>query len=103
MDKLIGARSRPDPSKHLIANAGRGLGEAFLDQDWAEARRVVDTNVIGTIYLIQNIAPAHAPSRKGPHPDHRLDRRIHAGQLPGGLQRHQGVPGFLFLCLARRD
>ncbi|KAA0687952.1 SDR family NAD(P)-dependent oxidoreductase [Neorhizobium sp. P12A] len=39
----------------LFANAGRGLGKGFLDQDFAEARRVIDTNVVGTIYLIQQI------------------------------------------------
>jgi hypothetical protein len=27
-----------------LANAGRGLGHAFLDQDFGKARRVVDTN-----------------------------------------------------------
>jgi short-subunit dehydrogenase len=37
----------------LIANAGRGLGNAFLDQDFAQVRRVIDTNITGTIYLIQ--------------------------------------------------
>jgi short-subunit dehydrogenase len=39
----------------LIANAGRGLGHAFLDQDFAAVRRVVDTNVTGTIYLLQRV------------------------------------------------
>src|SRR4051794_3233698 len=36
----------------LLANAGRGLGHAFLDQDFQDARRVIDTNVTGTLYLI---------------------------------------------------
>lgn len=39
----------------LLANAGRGLGKGFLDQDFAEARRVIDTNVVGTVYLIQQV------------------------------------------------
>jgi short-subunit dehydrogenase len=39
----------------LLANAGRGLGRAFLDQDFADVRRVIDTNVTGTVYLIQKI------------------------------------------------
>ncbi len=39
------------PVSVLVANAGRGLGRAFLDQDWAEVRRVIDTNVTGTLYL----------------------------------------------------
>src|SRR4030095_5567507 len=36
-------------------NAGRGLGHAFLDQDFGKARRVVDTNITGTIYLIHKV------------------------------------------------
>lgn len=43
------------PVEALLANAGRGLGKAFLDQDFAAARRVVDTNITGTIYLIQKV------------------------------------------------
>jgi short-subunit dehydrogenase len=39
----------------LCANAGRGLGHGFLDQDPAEWRRVVDTNIVGTLYLLQNV------------------------------------------------
>ena len=39
----------------LMANAGCGLGKAFLDQDFAEARKVVDTNITGTIYLIHQL------------------------------------------------
>ena len=39
----------------LIANAGHGLGQAFLDQDFAEVQHVIDTNVTGTIYLIHQI------------------------------------------------
>lgn len=40
------------PIDLLLANAGRGLGGDFLDHDFAEARRVVDTNITGTLYLI---------------------------------------------------
>jgi short-subunit dehydrogenase len=39
----------------LLANAGRGLGHAFLDQDFGKARRVIDTNVTGTVYLIHKV------------------------------------------------
>ena len=51
VDELIEAARGRTP-EHLIANAGRGLGKAFLDQDWADARHVVDTNIMGTIYLL---------------------------------------------------
>jgi short-subunit dehydrogenase len=43
------------PVDALLANAGRGLGRAFLDQDFDEIRRVVDTNVTGTLDLVQRI------------------------------------------------
>jgi uncharacterized protein len=39
----------------LLANAGRGLGRAFLDQDFGDIRRVIDTNVTGTVYLVQKV------------------------------------------------
>jgi short-subunit dehydrogenase len=41
------------PVSALLANAGRGLGRAFLDQNFDDIRRVIDTNVTGTLYLIQ--------------------------------------------------
>lgn len=40
----------------LLANAGHGLGGAFLEQDFAAIQHVIDTNVTGTIYLVQQIA-----------------------------------------------
>ena len=43
------------PVAALLANAGRGLGHAFLDQDFAAIRRVVDTNVTGTLYLLHRV------------------------------------------------
>lgn len=49
-DKLAGR-----PVSALAANAGHGLGHAFLDQDWKEARGVIDTNVTGTCYLIHRV------------------------------------------------
>jgi len=39
----------------LLANAGRGLGGAFLDQNFDEARHVIDTNITGEIYLAQKV------------------------------------------------
>ena len=43
------------PVELLLANAGRGLGHAFLDQDWRDVRRLIDTNITGTVYLVQRI------------------------------------------------
>lgn len=39
----------------LCANAGHGLGGAFLGQDVAGWRHVIDTNITGTIYLLQKV------------------------------------------------
>jgi NADP-dependent 3-hydroxy acid dehydrogenase YdfG len=41
------------PVDALLANAGHGLGHGFLDQDFEDARHVIDTDVTGTIYLVQ--------------------------------------------------
>jgi len=54
VDKLYATVSGR-PVAALLANAGRGLGHAFLDQDVAQWRRVVDTNVTGTLYLIHKV------------------------------------------------
>jgi short-subunit dehydrogenase len=43
------------PVNALLANAGRGLGKGFLDQDFADIRRVIDTNVTGTVDLLHRI------------------------------------------------
>lgn len=44
------------PVHLLFANAGRGLGRSFLEQEVDDWRLVVETNITGTIYLIQKIA-----------------------------------------------
>jgi short-subunit dehydrogenase len=43
------------PVDALLANAGHGLGGNFLDQDFADVRHVIDTNITGTVYLIQKV------------------------------------------------
>jgi short-subunit dehydrogenase len=49
--RAIGGR----PVSALLANAGRGLGKGFLDQDFDEIRHVIDTNVTGTLYLVHKV------------------------------------------------
>jgi short-subunit dehydrogenase len=39
----------------LVANAGHGLGGAFLDQDVDDIRHVIDTNVTGTLMLLHDV------------------------------------------------
>jgi short-subunit dehydrogenase len=56
VDALVDAANALNrPVDALLANAGHGLGKGFLDQDFSEARHVIDTNITGTIYLIQKI------------------------------------------------
>jgi short-subunit dehydrogenase len=80
------------PVEALLANAGRGLGKGFLDQDWAEARHVVDTNVTGTIYLIQKIGQDMRSRGAG----RILITGSIAGFMPGSFQAvYNGTKAFL--------
>jgi short-subunit dehydrogenase len=76
----------------LMANAGRGLGHGFLDQDWAEARHVIDTNVTGTVYLIQKVARDMRERDRGKI----LITGSIAGLMPGSFQAvYNGTKAFL--------
>jgi short-subunit dehydrogenase len=86
------ARELGRPVEILIANAGRGLGHAFLDQDFEEARRVVDTNIVGTIYLVQKVGRDMRAANKGKI---LLTGSI-AGFMPGSFQAvHNGTKAFV--------
>lgn len=55
-DRLYAAaKALGRPVDALLANAGIALGGGFLDQDWTAARRVIDTNVTGTSYLLHKV------------------------------------------------
>ena len=47
------AAAQGRPVDALLANAGHGLGGAFLEQDFDAVRHVIDTNITGTVYLVQ--------------------------------------------------
>lgn len=66
----------------LFANAGHGLGQAFIDQDWRDIRQVIDTNVTGTLYLAHHIARRMARQRSGKI----LFTGSIAGYMPGTFQ-----------------
>jgi short-subunit dehydrogenase len=55
VEKLCAA-TRAREVDALLANAGRGLSRGFLDQDFNDIIHVIDTNITGTIYLIQKVA-----------------------------------------------
>ena len=49
----------------LVANAGHGLGQPFLDQDFSEIQHVIDTNITGTLDLIHQLAWKMRERRSG--------------------------------------
>lgn len=66
----------------VCANAGHGLGRAFLDQDPAEWRHVIDTNVVGTTYLLQKVLKDMVARNDGK----LLVTGSIAGYIPGSFQ-----------------
>jgi uncharacterized protein len=76
----------------LLANAGRGLGKAFLDQDFDGIRYVIDTNVTGTVYLIYKVGRDMRARREG----RILITGSIAGYVPGSYQAiYNGTKAFL--------
>lgn len=49
----------------LMANAGHGLGGSFLAQDFGDILHVINTNITGTIHLIQHIARGMVARARG--------------------------------------
>jgi short-subunit dehydrogenase len=91
VDDLIAALAGR-PVDALLANAGRGLGKGFLDQDFDEARRVMDTNITGTIYLIQKVGREMRARGAGKI----LITGSIAGFMPGTFQAvYNGTKAFL--------
>lgn len=66
----------------LCANAGHGLGHAFLDQQVADWRHVIDTNITGTLYLIQKVLVGMVARNDGKV----LVTGSVAGYIPGAFQ-----------------
>ena len=90
-DRLIAAIGGR-PVDALLANAGTGLGGAFLDQDFAKVRQIVDLNVTGTIYLVQKIGREMRARGSG----RILITGSIAGFLPGSFQAvYNGSKAFL--------
>jgi short-subunit dehydrogenase len=80
------------PIDLLFANAGRGLGEAFLDQDFEAAKDVVDVNITGTISLIHKVARRMRERNEG----RILITGSIAGFMPGSFQAvYNGTKAFL--------
>jgi uncharacterized protein len=91
VDRLVEA-TRGRPVDALLANAGHGLGKAFLDQDFGEIRHVIDTNVTGTIYLVHKIAKEMRARSAG----RILFTGSIAGFMPGTFQAvYNGTKAFI--------
>jgi len=91
IDKLL-AKVKARKIDALLANAGRGLGKGFLDQEFNDVRHVVDTNITGTIYLIQKIGRAMRSRGAG----RILITGSIAGFMPGTFQAvYNGTKAFL--------
>jgi short-subunit dehydrogenase len=70
------------PVDALYANAGRGLGKGFLDQDFTEIERVIATNVTGTTYLLHRFVRDMRDRNAG----RVLITGSIAGLMPGSFQ-----------------
>lgn len=90
-DKLYAA-IKGRPVEALLANAGHGLGKGFLDQNFDEVKHVVDTNITGTIYLIQKVGRQMRELGRG----RILITGSIAGFMPGTYQAvYNGTKAFI--------
>ncbi|MDF3020949.1 MAG: short-chain dehydrogenase/reductase [Steroidobacteraceae bacterium] len=86
------ARTQGRTVEALLANAGRGLGKGFLDQDFEEVQHVIDTNITGTVDLIQRVARDMRRAGRGKI----LITGSIAGFMPGTFQAvYNGSKAFL--------
>jgi len=80
------------PVAALLANAGHGLGHAFLDQDFLAVRHVIDTNITGTLDLIQRVGRSMRDRGTGKI----LITGSIAGLMPGSFQAvYNGTKAFI--------
>ena len=81
VDELI-EQLQDRPLQVLVANAGHGLGHAFLEQEFEALRHVVDTNITGTLYLLHRVVRSMQRRRNG----RVLITGSIAGFMPGSYQ-----------------
>ena len=86
------AKATGRPVDALFANAGTGLGHAFLDQDFSKVKQTVDLNITGTIYLVQKVGRDMKARNSG----RILITGSIAGFMPGAFQAvYNGTKAFL--------
>jgi short-subunit dehydrogenase len=84
------ARGRPVDA--LLANAGHGLGDSFLEQDFRSIQHVIDTNITGTVYLLHKVVGDMRARNKG----RVLITGSIAGYMPGPYQAvYHGTKAFI--------
>ncbi|MES2904214.1 MAG: SDR family NAD(P)-dependent oxidoreductase [Pseudomonadota bacterium] len=76
----------------LVANAGTGYGGAFIDQDVERWHHTIDTNVTGTLLLIQPVLKAMTKRGRG----RILITGSIAGHVPGAFNAvYNGTKAFI--------
>lgn len=80
----------------LCANAGHGLGGAFMDQDFEDILHVINTNVTGTVHLIHHMVKQMAARTDRGQPARVLVTGSIAGFQPGSFQAvYNGTKAFV--------
>jgi uncharacterized protein len=83
VDRLYQAvQGKGRPVDVLMANAGRGLGRGFLDQDFADITKVINLNIVGTTYLLHRFVRDMRDRNSGKV----LITGSIAGLMPGSFQ-----------------
>ncbi|TPI47762.1 MULTISPECIES: SDR family NAD(P)-dependent oxidoreductase [unclassified Mesorhizobium] len=91
VDRLISRIGERDIDL-LFLNAGRGLGNGFVDQDWGKIRRIIDTNITGTVCLAHELGAKMARRGRG----RILFTGSIAGFMPGTFQAvYNGTKAFI--------
>ena len=91
VDRLV-AQIGDRPVDALLANAGQGLGHAFLDQDFSRVEQVIDTNITGTLYLVHQLGGRMRERERG----RILFTGSIAGLMPGSFQAvYNGSKAFI--------
>jgi uncharacterized protein len=86
------AAAQGRPIDALLANAGHGLGKAFLDQETSAWTHVIDTNVTGTLHLLHKVGREMRARRSG----RILITGSIAGFMPGTYQAvYNGTKAFI--------
>jgi short-subunit dehydrogenase len=102
VERLVAVACTRGAVDALLANAGHGLGGAFLDQDFEEVEHVVGTNVTGTLRLIQEVGRPMKERGRG----RILITGSIAGFMPGSFSAvYNGTKAFLdnFSYALRRE